>query len=272
MPEPKSFSDRLGGRVAIVTGAGSYGAGFGTGKAIACLFAAEGAKVALVDRDRARLDESSILIAKNGGEVLALEADVTDADACQSVIDRTIDHFGALEILVNNVGIASAEPLEEQTESDWRRILDVNLTSAMLMTRSALPHLSRRRNGVVVNISSLAGMSGMGGSVAYGASKAGLIQLTRDVALQYGRRGVRANVIAPGHIFTPMVGDIDAEARKLRRQIAPLGLEGDAWDVAQAALFLASDEARFISGVCLPVDGGVSAISGMAAAALAARD
>lgn len=271
MPEPSKFFGRLAGRVALVTGCGSYGHGFGTGKAIASLFAAEGARVVLVDRDEDRLEETAVLVAERGGDGLRLVGDVTNAESCRQLVAAAAAHFGSLDILVNNVGIASADRLEDQSEEAWRSMIDTNLTSAMLMTQSALPHLMRHRRGAIVNIASLAGLSAMGGSVAYGASKAGLIQLTRDVALQYGPQGVRANAIAPGHIFTPMVdGLFDEAQRRLRRQIAPLGLEGDAWDVAQAALFLASAEARFISGVCLAVDGGVSAIAAMAGVALSA--
>lgn len=272
MPRPTDFHGRMSGRVALVTGGGSQGAGFGTGKAIAWLFAREGARVAVVDRDRARAEETCARIAEIGGDALALEGDVTDEAACRTVVEATLSSFGALDILVNNVGIASPGLLEDQQEADWRRMIDVNLTSAMLMTKSALPHLRATSGSAIVNIASLAGLCALGGSVAYGASKAGLIQLTRDTALQYGPHGIRANAIAPGHIFSPMTdGMFDDAALKLRRQIAPLGLEGDAWDVAQAALFLAGPESRFISGVCLAVDGGVSEVGAMAGVMLAQR-
>jgi NAD(P)-dependent dehydrogenase (short-subunit alcohol dehydrogenase family) len=272
MPKPNQFHGRLTDRVALVTGAGSQGTGVGTGRAIAHLFALEGALVALVDRDRARAEETLAMIAESGGTAHVLEGDITNAATCEGLIAATAEHFGGLDILVNNVGIASGGRLEDQSESDWHRMLNVNLTGAMLMTRSALPHLKRYRRGCIVNIASLAGIVAVGGSVAYGASKAGLIQLTRDVALQYGPEGIRANVIVPGHIFTPMIdGLFDEAARELRRKIAPLGLVGDAWDVAQAALFLASDEARFVSGACLPVDGGVSVIGALAGVGLVNR-
>lgn len=272
MPRPTQFHGRLKGRVALVTGAGSQGTGIGTGKAMAYLFAMEGALVALVDRERARAEQTLAMIAEDGGTARVLHGDITDAATCAGFIGETAEHFGGLDVLVNNVGIASSGRLEDQSEEDWHRLLNVNLTGAMLMTKYALPHLKRHRRGSIINIASLAGIRAVGGSVAYGASKAGLIQLTRDVALQYGPEGVRANVVVPGHLFTPMIdGLFDEAARDLRRRIAPLGLVGDAWDVAQAALFLASDAARFISGACLPVDGGVSVIGALAGISLADR-
>jgi NAD(P)-dependent dehydrogenase (short-subunit alcohol dehydrogenase family) len=272
MPKPSHFHGRLQGRVVLVTGAGSAGSGAGTGSAIAHLFALEGARVALIDRERARAEHTLAMIAEGGGSAHVLEGDITNAATCEGLVAAAAERFGGLDILVNNVGVASGTRLEDQGEADWHRILNVNLTGAMLMTRSALPHLKQHRRGCIVNIASLAGLVAVGGSVAYGASKAGLIQLTRDVALQYGPEGIRANVIVPGHIFTPMTdGMFDEAARELRRKIAPLGLVGDAWDVAQAALFLASDEARFVSGACLPVDGGVSVIGALAGTGLANR-
>jgi NAD(P)-dependent dehydrogenase (short-subunit alcohol dehydrogenase family) len=218
MPQPTEFRNRLAGKTAIVTGAGSQGDGVGTGKAIAWLFAREGAKVCLVDRKPARAEATRKLIASAGGNAFVCAADVTSSADCAHVAQATLDRHGRIDILVNNVGIGVAGGrLEQLDEAIWDNVVDVNLKSAVL-------------------------------------------------AVMYGRDGVRANVVAPGHIFTPLVeGALDQQARDTRRQIAPLGIEGDAWDVAAAALFLASDEARFITAACLPVDGGVAAIGALSA-------
>ncbi|HZR38420.1 MAG TPA: SDR family oxidoreductase [Nevskia sp.] len=264
MPQPQQFWRRLDGKVVIVTGAGSQGAGFGTGKAISCLFAREGARVCLVDRERARAEETLTLIRAAGGDAFVCAADVTRAEDCARCVQETLERYGALHALVNNVGIgAGGGKLEQIDEALWDKVFDINLRSVYLMCRQAMPHLAAAR-GALVNIASIAGLRALG-APAYGSSKAALVQLTRELALVYGRDGVRANAIAPGHLFTPLVhGMLDEAARRRRSGIAPLGAEGDAWDVAAAALFLASDEARFISGTCLPVDGGVTATGALA--------
>ena len=266
MPQPTQFCKRLQGKVAIVTGAGSMGAGFGTGKAIAFSYASEGAKVCLVDRDRALAEQTLSLIEDAGGECFVCQGDVTvDAD-CARIIATGVEKFGRLDILVNNVGISSGGgPLEVLDMALWDRVLDVNLRGAVLLTKHAMPSLTAAGRSAVINIASIAGLMASGG-FAYGPSKAALISMTRELAVVYGRRGVRANVICPGHIHTPHVASmVDEGMRELRMRIAPLGIEGDAWDVAAAAVFLASEEARFITGACLPIDGGATAILPMSA-------
>lgn len=266
MPQPTEFRNRLTGKAAIVTGAGSQGNGVGTGKAIAVLFAREGAKVCLVDLEPGRADATRKLIEDAGGEAVVCAADVTSSGDCARVVAATLERFGRLDVLVNNVGIGvSGGRVEQLDEALWDKVMDINLKSAVLMCKHALPALIAAR-GSVVNIASVAALRAHGGGVAYGASKAGMIALTNELAVMYGRDGVRANVVAPGHIFTPLVeGMLDQKARDTRRQIAPLGIEGDAWDIAAAALFLASDEARFITAACLPVDGGVAEIGALSA-------
>jgi len=267
MPQPTEFHQRLAGKTAIVTGAGSLqGAGVGIGKAIALLFAREGAKVCLVDRKPDRAEATRKLIASAGGKAFVCAADVTSSADCARAAEATLDHFGRIDVLVNNVGIGVAGGrLEQMDEAVWDNVVDVNLKSAMLMCKHAIRSLIATR-GCIVNVASIAALRAHGGGVAYGASKAGMIALTNELAVMYGRDGVRANVVAPGHVFTPLVeGALDQQARDTRRQIAPLGIEGDAWDVAAAALFLASDEARFITAACLPVDGGVAAIGALSA-------
>ncbi|MCP3712613.1 SDR family oxidoreductase [Paraburkholderia sp. CNPSo 3274] len=266
MPSPKVFYQRLSGKIAIVTGAGSLGQGYGTGKAIACLFAAEGASVCLVDQQYERAAETLALVTESGGQGFVCTGDITDAAVCARIVEETVERYGGLDILVNNVGISGAPGrLQDIDEASWDRVMDVNLKSAFLMSRSAVPHIVARRGGAIVNISSVAGIRSHG-SAAYGSSKAGMVAFTRELAVMYGRDRVRANAIAPGHIFTPMVQSmLNETARERRRKIAPLPLEGDAWDVASAALFLASDESRFITGTCLPVDGGVTEVAALAA-------
>lgn len=266
MPQPTQFRNRLTGKVAIVTGAGSQGDGVGTGKAIASLFAAEGARVCLVDRASERAEVTRQLIESAGGEAFVCAADVTSTTDCARVTAATLDRFGRLDILVNNVGIGvGGGRIEQLDEALWDQVMAINLKSAALMCKHAIPALIKAR-GSIVNIASIAALRAHGGGVVYGASKAGMIAMTNELAVMYGREGVRANVVAPGHIFTPLVeGMLDQKARDTRRQIAPLGIEGDAWDIAAATLFLASDEARFITATCLPVDGGVAAIGALSA-------
>jgi NAD(P)-dependent dehydrogenase (short-subunit alcohol dehydrogenase family) len=265
VPVPTRHYDRLAGKVALVTGAGSQGQGVGTGKAIACVFAREGARVCLVDREPARADETLQMIQSAGGDAFVYATDVTTEDGCEGAVRAVVSRYGQLDVLVNNVGLgAGGGKLDQLSPQLFDTVLQVNLRSAYLMSRGALPHLVARR-GNVINIVSTAGLRAHG-AAAYGPSKAALLQFTREIAVTYGRDGVRANSIAPGHLFTPLVEQhIDAAARERRRRIAPLGIEGDAWDVALAALFLASDEARFISGACLPVDGGVTQVAALTA-------
>lgn len=266
---PKQFLGRLEGKVAIVTGGGAKGDGFGTGRAMAVLFAGEGARVCVVDRDEAAMARTLGYVEHVGGEAIAVAGDVTDEADCARVVQEAKRTFGKVDILVNNVGVASRSCGADALDmGEWQRVLDINLTSAVLMARAAVPALRNSGGGAIVNIVSIAGMLAYGG-LAYGASKAALIQLTRDLALVHGGDGLRVNAIAPGHIYTPLVeGLLPPDMREDRRRAGPLGLEGDAWDVASAALFLASDEARFITGTCLPVDGGVTTVGSMEAARL----
>jgi NAD(P)-dependent dehydrogenase (short-subunit alcohol dehydrogenase family) len=270
-------SSRLQGKTAIVTGAGCIDDSdiVGTGAAIAAVFAAEGARVCLVDVNPENGARMADRIHKLGGAAIFVRADVTSYAECARVVADTVSVFGNVEILVNNVGgnlDAGATKVGDFAEAKWRQLIDLNLNSAMLMSKAAVPSMLQMPRSNIVNMASVAAFYATGG-VAYGAAKAGLIALTRDLALAYGRNGLRANVIAPGHIFTPMAGGavMRADLRSLRRNIAPLGIEGDAWDVAAAAVFLASDDARFITGVCLPVDGGVGHLGPMAALGLISR-
>lgn len=270
MPQPTRFHDRLKDWRAIVTGAGTLGNGTGTGKAIAALFAAEGARVCLVDIDRERAEQSLELIRSLGGSALVVCGDVSDSKGARQIVEECVSWLGGLDTLVNNVGIASGGgQLHLAAEDDIERVISINLGSALAMTRHAIPHLIEGEGKTIVNIASIAGMQAYG-SAGYGPSKAAMIQLTSELAVMYGRERIRANAVVPGHIVTPMVeAHIAGEKRRVRRDIAPLGIEGDAWDIAQAALFLAGPESRFITGVALPVDGGVTRIGPLAAFDLA---
>lgn len=260
MPEPLCYRDRLAGKVAIVTGAGAEGEDIGIGRAIALLMAREGAQLVCADLDAERAEATASRIVAEGGKAIAAAGDVSEAAACADLVAAAIGRFGKLDIVVNNVGISGQMTLESVTLEQWNRTLAVNLTSAMLMSKAAVPEMARGGGGAIINISSLAGMRAMG-AIAYGPSKAAMAQLTREIGVLHGRQGIRANTVAPGHVMTPhAMSKIPADMREARRKVGPLGVEGDAWDVAQAVLFLASDEARFINGVELAVDGGVEGI------------
>ena len=258
---------RLEGKVAVVTGAGSSGPGVGTGKAISILFTREGARVLLVDRVGGRAEETLAAIREDGGEASVCEADVTIAADCQRIMDTAQEHYGRLDILVNNVGILGPGSAVTVKEEDWDRVLDANLKSMMLTSKYAIPAMIAGGGGAIVNLSSIAGLrAGSGGaSLPYAVSKGGVIALTTQMAVHHGRDNIRVNCIAPGHIYTPMVaGSMSEEMRDLRRRAGPLGTEGTAWDIAWAAVFLASDEARWITGVVLPVDAGLLATTPLA--------
>lgn len=258
---------RLAGKVAIVTGAGSSGPGVGTGKATAILFAQEGAQVLLVDRESEAAAETLADIAAAGGIASVFQADVTSAADCQAMADAAVERYGALHILFNNVGISGPGTPIDVDEALWDRVLDVNLKSMMLTTKYAAPKMFASGGGSIINVSSIVGLraGSFGASIPYAASKSGVIGMTANMAVHLGRDNIRVNCIAPGHLYTPMVaGRMSEEQRDLRRRAGPLGTEGNAWDIAWANVFLASDEARWISGAVLPIDAGLLAATPLA--------
>lgn len=252
--------NRLSGKNVIVTGAGSGTTGYGLGQSIAILFANQGAKVLVVDIDSDRASRTVNTIVENGIAASLCVADVTIADQCQNVIDTAIENYGNLDILINNVGIQGLGSVTDLDEEHYNRVLSVNLSSMVLMSKYAIPYMIDNGGGSIVNMSSFVAMrsGGFGPAIPYALSKAGVIALTEQMCHDHGPAGIRVNCIAPGHVYTPMVKDrVNEEQRELRRKAAPLQTEGNAWDVAWATLFLASDESRWISGVTLPVDAGL---------------
>jgi NAD(P)-dependent dehydrogenase (short-subunit alcohol dehydrogenase family) len=264
------MNGRLQGKIAIVVGAGqSAGETIGNGRAIAVLFARHGAQVLCVDRDLESATETAAMIAKESRSAAPFQADVSrDAD-CAAIVGEAKSRWGRIDILINNVGIGGGGdgPAHRAEESAWDRILAVNLKSAWMTIKHAVPIMREQGGGSIVNISSLASLAG-GNQVAYEVSKAGMNRLTTSVANANAGQGVRCNAVLPGLMDTPMAITGIAEAtglstdavREARNARVPLrGKMGSAWDTAHAALFLASDEANFITGVLLPVDGGMAA-------------
>ena len=261
------MGDRVKDKVAIVTGAGSAGPGWGNGKAAAVLYAREGARVLAVDINLAAAEETRRIAADEGGTCSAAQVDVTDADAVRAMVGQAIDRYGRIDILHNNVGITEVGGPEEISEQAWERLLTTNVTSMFLTCKHCLPHMVRQGGGAIVNISSIASIRYTGyPSVSYNASKGAVNQLTQSIALQYADKGIRANCVLPGLMHTPMIeryitgayGGSRAEMIRRRAAMVPMKRMGTAWDVAYAALFLASDEARYITGAQLVVDGGVT--------------
>lgn len=261
------MGDRVKGKVAIVTGAGSIGPGIGNGKAAAILYAREGARVMAVDCNLEGAEETMRIIKEEGGDCIALEADVARSSDCERIVGKCIQFFGRIDILHNNVGIVEVGGPVEISEGNWDRLLNVNLKSIFLTCKYTLPYMEKQRGGSIINISSISSIRHLGySSVSYSASKGGIDALTRNIAIQYASKGIRVNAISPGFMSTPMVtksleetyGGDSTEMKKKRDAQCPMGHQGDAWDVAYAALFLASDEAKYITGTTLVVDGGLT--------------
>ena len=252
---------RLDGKVAIITGAGSSGPGVGNGKAAALLFAREGAKVLLVDSVIDRAQETLEVIQEEGGEASVFEANVINDSDCQQMVDACIDRYGRLDILDNNVGISRRGTVLDISEADWDHVMAVNVKSIVLCSKYAIPRMVETGGGSIINISSIAGLRAHS-STPYTTSKAAVIGLTMTMAADHGPDGVRVNCIAPGLVYSPMVAPrMDDDLRQVRRNAAPLRTEGDSWDIGYAALYLASDEARWVNGITIPVDAGLTVVS-----------
>jgi NAD(P)-dependent dehydrogenase (short-subunit alcohol dehydrogenase family) len=250
---------RLEGKVAIVTGAGSRAEGIGNGRAAAVLFAREGASVLLVDREPEVAEATLAMIEDEGGEAAVFQADVTASEDCYAMVADAVARWGRLDILHNNVGIGGRGSVVEMELEDWERIMRVNVTGMMLASKHAIPAIKESGGGAIVNISSIAALRPRG-LTAYSTSKGAVISLTQAMAVDHAPDGIRVNCIAPGPVYTPMVysAGMSDELRERRRDASLLQVEGTGWDIGYAALFLVSDEARYITGLIMPVDGGTT--------------
>ena len=263
------MSGRLRDRIAIVTGAGCVGPGWGNGRATAVRFAEEGAKIFAVDRNLDSVKETIECVNAAGGEIVIHQCDVTGAASVEVMVKTCLDRFGRIDILVNNVGGSAHGGPVEMSEDVWDAQVDYNLKSVFLTLKHVLPVMEKQKTGAIINIASTSGLRWTGAAqVGYSATKAGVIQLSRVVAVQYADKGIRVNTVVPGQLHTPMVearlagqragGDVGA-LLKSRLERIPIGFMGDGRDTANAALFLASDDARFITGTEIVVDGGMTA-------------
>lgn len=254
--------DRLAGKVAIVTGAGSRGPGIGNGRATAILFAREGAHVVLVDQVAEWADQTLGMIADEHGDAFVLEADVTSPADCQRIVDETVRRYGRIDILQNNVGIGGSGTVVDIDEQFWDDVMRVNVKSMMLMARHVIPVMAQNGGGAITNVSSISSIRPRG-LTPYTTSKGAVNALTIAMAVDHAAQGIRVNAILPGPVYTPMVvsGGMTEAQRAQRAKASPLGTEGTAWDIGWAAVFLASPEARWVTGQLLCVDGGVTLMS-----------
>jgi len=252
----------LEGRVAVVTGAGSRADGIGNGRAASIVMARHGAKIALLDENTEWADATLKMIEAEGGTAQVFACDVTDEAACKAVVEEITSLWHAPDILVNNVGIGGPDGTALDVDmAAWDHGMAVNVSSMVLMSRACLPGMIERGSGAIVNISSVAGLIGGHPKLLYPASKGAVVQMTRAMATHHGRDGVRVNCICPGMVYTPMVytRGMDDKVRQSRKNRSLLQIEGEGWDVGNAVAFLASDAARWITGVILPVDAGATA-------------
>jgi NAD(P)-dependent dehydrogenase (short-subunit alcohol dehydrogenase family) len=263
------MAGRLQGKVAIVSGAGCVGPGWGNGRAMAVIFAQEGARVFATDKNLDAMTETLARVRELGGEIEAHQCDATDSSAVAKLMSSCRARYGRIDILVNNVGGSAAGGVAELSEEGFDAQMDHNLKSVFLGCKHAIPVMIGQGGGAIVNIASASGIRWSGAAqVGYAASKAGVLQLSRVTAVQYADKGIRVNTVVPGQLHTPMVevrlarqrsgGDVDA-LLKTRVARIPLGFMGDGRDTAYAALYLASDEARFVTGAEIVVDGGMTA-------------
>ena len=259
---------RFESKVVMVFGAGSSGPGWSNGKAASVLYAREGATVVAIDLEPAAAEETRAIIEAEGGSAIALATNVTNGEAVANAVDEVFARYGRIDVLHNNVGITGMGTPVNMSEAQWQRVFDVNVNSVFLTCKYVLPVMLKQGSGAIINISSLAAEQILTYPyMAYNASKAAVNQFTRALAVEYAAQGIRVNAIMPGMMDTPLVykqiassGDnIDALIAS-RNAAVPMKRMGDAWDVAKAALSLASDDAAYINGVCLPVDGGKSCV------------
>lgn len=252
--------DGLEGKVAIVAGGGARGDGIGNGRAAAILFGRAGAKVVVVDRDMALARRTEEMIRAEGGEATAVSGDVTAEADCRAIVDAAKEAYGGVDILDNNVGIGSNKSVVDEDPAFWDEIMRVNVRSMFLMSKYAVPAMAARGGGAIVNVSSISALRPRG-LTAYSTSKGAVIALSRAMAVDHAKDGIRVNCVAPGPVYTPMVirDGMPPERREQRRNASPLGIEGTGWDIGNAVVFLCSARARYITGQTLVVDGGITA-------------
>ena len=256
--------DRVAGKVAIITGAGSSAEGIGNGRAAAIVLARHGAKIALVDFNEKSAHETAQMIADEGGESIVIQADVTKVEDCERIVRTTVERFGRLDILFNNVGTSRIKGTALDVDLDaWDRGWQINVKSMVMMVRFAVPEMKKSGGGSIINNASITAFSGGHINLFYPTSKAAVLHLTRTMAGQHGQDGIRVNSIAPGFVYTPVVygPGLPEGVREARQNASALKTEGTGWDIGYGVLFLASDEARWVTAICLPVDAGVSNIS-----------
>ena len=252
---------RLEGKVAIITGAGTIGPGVGNGKATAVLFAREGAKVLLVDIVLEAAEETLKMVLEEGGEASTFQADVSNAKECENMVKACVERYGRVDILVNNVGISSKGDALTLDEAEWDKVMDVKVKGVFLGTQAAIPEMSKAGGGSIINISSIYGLVGSGGSAAYHASKGAVRIFNKSTAIQYASENIRANSVHPGFIDTPMTRGHHDNPKIHEERVAktPIGRMGQPEDIAAGILFLASDESSFMTGAELVIDGGMTA-------------
>ena len=249
----------LAGKVAVVTGGGAAGDGIGNGRAAAILLAKAGTKVVVVDRDGGLAKRTVEMIQEAGGEGMAFEADLTKATDCKGMVEATVQRYGRLDLLDNNIGIGSRGTVVDESEENWRRVMQVNVETMFLAAKHAIPAMRKAGGGAIVNVSSISAIRPRGLTV-YTVSKSAVIGLTKAMAVDHGKEGIRVNCVAPGPVYTPMVygRGMSPAARETRKNASALRVEGTGWDIGSAVRFLLSEQARYITGQVLVVDGGTS--------------
>ena len=258
------LSQNLGGKVAIITGAGSRGDGIGNGRAASVMLAEAGTSVVLVDIKEEWAQRTHEMIHEVGGTSIVIQADVTRQEDCRRIVEAAVQKFGRLDILVNNVGVTgSCGTVVDADVEAWNREFAINVTSVMLMSKYAVPEMVKVGKGAIINVSSVAGLRGGNPNIDYPTTKGAVVNMTRAMAAHHGKDGIRVNCVCPGMAHTPMVTskNISDELREARRKRNVMQIEGSGWDIGAAILYLASDYARWVTGVILPVDGGTVCIA-----------